>query len=376
MRKNALFSCISTGFLSLALFAFPAAAEENTDSLSNLTTENSEKKRLPSTITNSPTFKHLTKEIESSPKKTSSRGKSRKSSNDYLLEKEPNNDFSYANATSYDKTTFGQLLPYGDIDFHKVIVPKDGVLLIGGASYSYAIDLQFAAMQKDFVNSNKLVYIGYDYNDGVEIQAYQAKAGAYYIGVMDGDYNYGYDDNTENDLYGIAPAFFDNVAPAKPKVNKLENNDKTVTGKAEANSTVTVKVGSKKIGSAKATSKGTFTTKIAIQKAGTKVAVSAKDASGNSSGTTMVTVIDVVPPNKPSINKVDSNDKIVTGKAEANSTVTVKAGSQTLGSAKASSKGNYSVKIKAQKKGTVLAVTAKDKAGNVSKKAKKTVVKP
>lgn len=375
MRKNTLFSCLSIGFLSAALFSLPATAAETTDK-ANLVIESPVKKSLTSAITDSSTFKKLKKEMQSSSRKTNSSEKSRTSSNDYLFEKESNNDFSYANPTSYNKTTIGQLLPYGDIDFHKVVVPRDGVLLVGGASYSYFIDLQFAAFQKDFVENNRLVYIGFDYSDGVEVQGYQAKAGTYYIGVIDGDYEYDYDDNTEEDFYGIAPAFVDNVPPAKPKVNKVDNNDKTVTGKAEANCTVTVKVGSKKIGSVKATSKGTFTAKIAIQRAGTKVSVSAKDSSGNVSGTTTVTVADVVPPNKPTINKVDSNDKAVTGKAEASSTVTVKAGSKTLGSAKASSKGIYSIKIKAQKKGTVLTVTAKDKAGNVSNKATKTVVKP
>ncbi|WP_255255675.1 Ig-like domain-containing protein, partial [Priestia megaterium] len=59
----------------------------------------------------------------------------------------------------------------------------------------------------------------------------------------------------------------------------------------------------------------------------------------------------------------------------ASSTVTVKAGSKSLGSAKASSKGTYSVKIPAQKAGTTLTVTAKDVAGNVSSGATTKVVK-
>ncbi|MDR7240872.1 hypothetical protein J2Y02_005610 [Neobacillus drentensis] len=53
----------------------------------------------------------------------------------------------------------------------------------------------------------------------------------------------------------------------------------------------------------------------------------------------------------------------------------MKVGSKSLGSANADSKGNYSVKIKAQKKGTTLAVTAKDKAGNQSSKRTIKVVK-
>ncbi|MDF2000220.1 Ig-like domain-containing protein [Peribacillus frigoritolerans] len=46
-----------------------------------------------------------------------------------------------------------------------------------------------------------------------------------------------------------------------------------------------------------------------------------------------------------------------------------------MGSAKASSKGIYSVNIKAQKKGTTLSITAKVKAGNTSTKRTITVVK-
>ncbi|WP_269083732.1 Ig-like domain-containing protein [Peribacillus butanolivorans] len=112
-----------------------------------------------------------------------------------------------------------------------------------------------------------------------------------------------------------------------------------------------------------------------MQKAGTKLAVTAKDSSGNVSSSASVTVLDVVPPSKPTVSKVDDNDKVVKGKAEASSTVTVKVGSKSLGSAKAASNGSYSVKIKAQKKGTTLSITAKDKAGNVSSKATTKVVK-
>ncbi|WP_177167581.1 Ig-like domain-containing protein [Planococcus faecalis] len=65
----------------------------------------------------------------------------------------------------------------------------------------------------------------------------------------------------------------------------------------------------------------------------------------------------------------------MTGKVEANATVTAKVGKTVLGSVKADAKGNYSVKIKAQKTGTTIEVTAKDKAGNISNKTTKVVVK-
>ena len=167
----------------------------------------------------------------------------------------------------------------------------------------------------------------------------------------------------------------DVVAPRKPVVKKVDNNDKVVTGKAEAGSSVTVKNGTKVLGTAKAASTGAFSVKIAVQKAGAKLTVRAKDSAGNVSSSASVTVVDVIAPNKPTVNKVDDNDRKVTGKAEANSRVTVKVGSKSLGSANADSKGNYSVKIKAQKKGTTLAVTAKDKAGNKSQKKTIKVVK-
>jgi hypothetical protein len=104
--------------------------------------------------------------------------------------------------------------------------------------------------------------------------------------------------------------------------------------------------------------------------------ITATDKAGNVSPSVTITVIDVIPPEKPTVNRVDSNDNVVTGKAEANSKVTVKKGSKVLGSASADSNGRYSVKIKPQKVETKLSVTAKEKAGNVSLEATTKVVKP
>lgn len=295
------------------------------------------------------------------------------SEEDFLFEMEPNNDFDSANDTSYDKLTIGQLLPLYDVDMHKVVVPKDGILLVAGAASSSAINLGFAAIQKGFVENDKLVYLGSETDDnGFVYKGYQAKAGTYYVGVIDLDNDY-YDDNTEDDLYAIATGFIDNVAPNKPTVNKVDNNDTVVTGKAEPRSTVTVKSGNTVLGTANAASTGVFSAKIAVQKAGTKLAVTAKDSAGNLSASVTVTVVDVIAPSKPVVNKVDNNDKVVTGKAEVGSSVTVKNGNKLLGSAKAASNGAFSVKIAVQKAGARLTVTAKDGAGNVSSSASVTV---
>lgn len=177
------------------------------------------------------------------------------------------------------------------------------------------------------------------------------------------------DDVTKEATYTV----LDGTPPKAPTVHKVGNRDTTVKGKAEAGSTVTVKVGSKKFGSAVSASNGTFSVKIAKQKAGTKLTVTAADKAKNVSKGKTVTVVDNTPPKAPSVNPVSPKATKVTGKAEGNSTVTVKAGKTKLGSAKADKKGSYSVTIKKQKKGTKLSVTATDQAKNTSKASNVTV---
>ena len=78
---------------------------------------------------------------------------------------------------------------------------------------------------------------------------------------------------------------------AKPTVNTVKDNVKTITGKAEKGSTVTVKKGSSQLGKATTNSSGTF--KITIknkQKAGTKLSVTAKSKAGYYSKARTVTV--------------------------------------------------------------------------------------
>ncbi|MBV7505095.1 immune inhibitor A [Bacillus sp. sid0103] len=169
----------------------------------------------------------------------------------------------------------------------------------------------------------------------------------------------------------------DNLAPSTPTVYEVKDYDKKVTGKAEVGSKVTVKVGSTTVGTAYADKYGKFsvTLKKALS-AKTVVSVTATDKAGNVSKSATTTVKDKTKPGKPSVKKVDSNDLKVTGKAEAGATVTVKAGSKTVGTAVSNSKGEYSVKLKkALKTGTVLTVTAKDKAGNTSSATTVKVVK-
>ena len=78
----------------------------------------------------------------------------------------------------------------------------------------------------------------------------------------------------------------------------------------------------------------------------------------------------------PTVNQVKDTTKTITGKAEKGSTVTVKKGSAQLGKGAVNGKGQYKINIKnKQKAGTRLSITAKSKAGYMSKARTVTVIK-
>ncbi|MFE4350577.1 S8 family serine peptidase [Peribacillus butanolivorans] len=183
-------------------------------------------------------------------------------------------------------------------------------------------------------------------------------------------------DNAGNKSVPVLVKVEDKTAPTKPTVNSVGDNTTKVTGKAEAGSTVTVKMGSTVLGKAKSNSSGNFTvTMTKKQKAGKVLSVTATDKAGNTSSVKTVTVADKTAPSIPSVNTVTTKTTKVTGKAEANSTVYVKASKIVIGSAKATSKGTFSIKIPKQKAGKNLYIYAKDKAKNVSASKKVTVKK-
>ncbi|PGZ91275.1 Ig-like domain-containing protein [Bacillus sp. AFS029533] len=380
MMKKGILSLATLGLLASPFSFTTAHAEGNYYNLLKKSSE-SHVEKLPTKVPkefhtfNDSNFKsHLDRFNNKSSIKLSSYNTAA-DDEDNLYETEYNDDFDYANDLPFSPFMIGQLLPYGDFDFYKVVVPTDGEVMVAGTTNSDAIDLLYGLVEKDFVDNGNIIPTGDDYDDetGFEHQYYQVKAGTYYVGVTDYDYDE-YDDNTADDFYGIYTLFNDNVKPAKPTVNKVDNNDLVVTGKAEANSTVTVKNGSTVLGSAKATSTGTYSVKIPVQKAGVTLSVYAKDAAGNTSVAGTTKVVDVIAPAKPTVNRVDNNDVVVTGKAEAGSTVAIKRGTTTLATVKATTTGTFSAKIAVQAAGTKLTVTAKDAAGNTSVATTVTVV--
>ena len=150
----------------------------------------------------------------------------------------------------------------------------------------------------------------------------------------------------------------DVTAPTKAKVNEVRSNSKTISGTAEASSTVTAYVG-KEVIEAKVTSKGKFSMSILPQKVGTKITVEVADRDGNKSKTTVTVKLQT-----PTVTKVST--KTVTGKGLVGATVQVHSG-QKIGEAIVDRKGNFTVTLKpAQKKNTTLKVTLRNKTGHTS----------
>ena len=163
------------------------------------------------------------------------------------------------------------------------------------------------------------------------------------------------------------PTVVDKTPPAKPTVYTVDDNDTGVYGTAEGNSTVIVKNGSTTIASNKANASGAFGVLIPKQKAGTKLTVYAKDAAGNQSTGTTVTVIDKTAPGKPTVYSIGDNQTIINGTTEGNARVEIRQGTTVIGQITASSTGAFNIKLTAIKKtGTVLTAYAIDSAGNRS----------
>ncbi|WP_226701020.1 Ig-like domain-containing protein [Priestia aryabhattai] len=174
-------------------------------------------------------------------------------------------------------------------------------------------------------------------------------------------------DEVGNKSESISVNVLDKTKPQTPKVNAVTNEDTKVTGMVEGKNSVYVKLGSTIIGRATANSKGQFTATIPKQKAKTKLSVLSKDEAGNYSPAASITVgyVDRIAPPSPKVNPVSDQDQLVTGTAEKNATIEVKAGTKTYTTI-VKADGTYSVSIDKQKAGSTLSITATDQAKNSS----------
>ncbi|PAK71965.1 hypothetical protein B8W95_12105, partial [Staphylococcus pasteuri] len=167
----------------------------------------------------------------------------------------------------------------------------------------------------------------------------------------------------------------DTTAPTVPTINPVTSEDKTITGKAEPGSTVTVTFPDGTTATGKTDENGNYVIDIPANedlKGGETLPVTATDKDGNESQPTTTVVTDTTAPSVPTINPVTSDDTQITGKAEPNSTVTVTFPDGTTATGKTDENGNYVIDIPSNedlKGGETLPVTATDKDGNTSEPA-------
>ncbi|MDZ5471920.1 S8 family serine peptidase [Bacillus sp. 31A1R] len=158
----------------------------------------------------------------------------------------------------------------------------------------------------------------------------------------------------------------DRTAPSKPKLTKISNKDTLIMGKAEPGSMVVIKRGKVIVGKSFSNKSGKFEIKIKKQIAGTKLSITVKDLSNNESSPLIITVIDKIPPTKPKVYSVKSTSLVVKGKTEPFAKISILLGGEKIGIGKANSKGDFTVKIKKQIKGSSLKVIASDSRNNKS----------
>ena len=159
----------------------------------------------------------------------------------------------------------------------------------------------------------------------------------------------------------------DTTPPQAPGNLQVSEDGQSVSGTAEAGSTVTIKgPDGTVIGTTTANDDGTFSTPISpAQTNGEVLTVIATDGAGNASLPNTATAPDNTPPLAPDNVVVSGDGTTVTGTAEAGSTVTIRQGDIIVGQAVTDDQGNFSVTLNPPKaNGEALTADATDPAGN------------
>ena len=177
----------------------------------------------------------------------------------------------------------------------------------------------------------------------------------------------------------------DTAAPAAPTIagfaadsgtvgdNITNDNTLTLTGTAEANSTIKVYDGATLLGSAAANGAGAWSyTTATLSNGAHSLTATANDAASNTStaSAALSVTIDRTAPVAPIITSdavVNTTQVLLNGTAEANSTIKIYIGTTLLGSATANSSGAWTYTTASLSDGPhVFTATATDAAGNIS----------
>jgi len=161
----------------------------------------------------------------------------------------------------------------------------------------------------------------------------------------------------------------DKTSPVPPNVNVISDKSTVINGTVESNAKVYVMNDNKLIGTTMSKN-GEYNLKISKLKAGIKLTIFAKDASGNTSKSKMVTVLDKTPPVIFKVNNITTDSNYVTGKTERNTIIIAykifNKKSEKLGEYNTRQSETYKIKVNKMKKNSMVKVYAKDVAGNIS----------
>jgi hypothetical protein len=155
--------------------------------------------------------------------------------------------------------------------------------------------------------------------------------------------------------------------------NITNDNTLTLKGTAQANATVKVFDGSTQVGTVKADSSGNWSvTTAALLDGAHNFTASTTDATARTSAasTALAITIDTKAPTAPALKTssvVDTNHVLLSGTAEAGSTIKVYEGSTVVGTGTAGANGSWSITTNGLSTGShTLTTTATDVAGNIS----------
>lgn len=139
-------------------------------------------------------------------------------------------------------------------------------------------------------------------------------------------------------------------------LNGLTTESTQASGEAEPNATISIRVGETELASGRVGSDGKYSVTIEKQQAGTVVTAQARlgDIESNIAETTVIREgID-----ETTISKLNTDSTSVTGTAEPNAEITIKAGDTVIANGRVGSDGIYSLTIEKQPAGTVITAQA------------------
>ncbi|MGV3274772.1 Ig-like domain-containing protein, partial [Staphylococcus sp. 11261D007BR] len=171
----------------------------------------------------------------------------------------------------------------------------------------------------------------------------------------------------------------DTTQPDVPTINPINSEDRTITGQAEANGTVTIELPEGETLEGTADENGNYTIDLPDTvdfKGGETIRASVKDEAGNVSPQTEMIVKDTTPPTTPTLNEITSEDTSISGTGEAGSTVTLTFPDGTTATGTVNDEGQYDIAIPEgiDLQGTeVISAESRDAAQNVSSNTTTTV---